>query len=304
MEDKQWQLISTMPSFDKAKEMVKTQFNVCQYRRSDLNHRTKYSFKCSEYRKYPLCSYEIKITVPDDNPQGVEVMARDAHCHGQNARNPTTRLPSPIRKTVADGVRCGLSHNQIRSSLNINHPGSPIDQTKLRNLVLYERRKDRPEIFSIFDLKSWCQQRSEGSAVHSTYVPYYRVNDVNDLFIFFTTRQLFQQIRLTNYLQVDATYKLTWNNFPLLVFGSTDANRHFKPFGMALISDDENIQSYNDLFHSINSLALQELRAPCVINQVMADGTTGQLIRRENLISPTIVSLSSDQHSPKFNLSW
>ena len=73
------------------------------------------------------------------------------------------------------------------------------------------------------------------------------VENIENIFIMFTTRQLFQQIKLTNYLQVDATYKLTWNELPLLVFGASDANRHFKPFGIALISHDGNEKCYEQL---------------------------------------------------------
>ena len=100
----------------------------------------------------------------------------------------------------------------------------------------YERRKDRPQIFSVYDLRQRCHQHQNGDQVRSTYVPFYTVTDIDNVFIFFTTKQLFQQIRYTNYLQVDATNKLTWNDLPLLVFGSSDANRHFKPFGVALFS--------------------------------------------------------------------
>ena len=67
------------------------------------------------------------------------------------------------------------------------------------------------------------------------------------MFIFFTARQLFPQIQLTIYLPIDATCKIVWNNLPLFVFSSTDANRHFKPLGIALISEEENIESYGKL---------------------------------------------------------
>ncbi|CAF1257415.1 unnamed protein product [Didymodactylos carnosus] len=200
------------------------------------------------------------ITVPDSNPQSVIIMSRNEHEHEQGERNPTTRLPSPIRKSVSKYVKCGLSQTQIKSSLVQDHPNAPITETKLINLVSYERRKDRPEIFSVFDLQNWCNEHNE---------------DINNIFVLFTTKQLFQQIRLTTYLQVDATYKITWNELPLLVFGSTDANRHFKPFGVALISHDENAKCYNQLFTSINALAVQEFTQPCLINHVMADGALG-----------------------------
>jgi hypothetical protein len=274
MSTKEWTLIHTAQSYDEAKDFAKSRFNVCQYRRSDLNNHTKYSFKCSEYRKYPLCSFEIKIIVPDNDMDHVTIMSRNLHEHEENERNPTTRLPSPIRKTVSDHVKCGLSQSQIKASLIINYPQHSINQDKLHNLVVYERRKDRPEIFSIYDLQNWCNEHKEAKELHSTFVPFYNAVDINNIFIFFTTKQLFQQIKLTTYLQVDATYKVNWNNLPLLVFGSTDANRHFKPFGMALISDDESVECYVKLFNSIKTLAVQ-LNIQCLINQVMSDGAPG-----------------------------
>jgi hypothetical protein len=107
----------------------------------------------------------------------------------------------------------------------------------------------------------------------------------------FTTRQLFQQIKLTDYLQVDATYKLTWNELPLLVFGLKDANRHFKPFSVALISHDENEKCYEQLFTSINALSIQEFNQQCFINYFMADRVM-RMIRKcrkhRNLVSKSL----------------
>ena len=102
-----------MKSYEEAVVLVKSQFNVLQYRRLDLKNRTKYSFKCNEYRKYPLCSYEIQIIVPDYNPSSVTTMSRNTHEHHQKGCNPTTQLPSPLRQTVSKYVHCGLSQSQI-----------------------------------------------------------------------------------------------------------------------------------------------------------------------------------------------
>ncbi|CAF3242083.1 unnamed protein product [Rotaria sp. Silwood2] len=91
------------------------------------------------------------------------------------------------------------------------------------------------------------------------------------IYLFFHNKTTFQQIRLTTFLQIDAIYKLTWNNLPLLVFGSIDANRHFKAFGMALISQNEDSECYTHLLNSINALALQEFNKPCGSNHIMAE---------------------------------
>jgi hypothetical protein len=277
MSDNEWTLLHIAKSYEEAKKFATSKYNVCLYRRSDLKNETKYSFKCSQYRKYSLCTFQIKIIVTDNNMQSISIMSRNTHQHEENERNPTTRLPSPVRQSVSNYVKCGLTETQIKKSLAINHTQTSIDEIKLHSLITYERRKDRPEIFSVYDLRKWCYEHREGKDLHSTFVPFYKVDDINNVYVFFTTKQLFQQIQLTTFLQVDATYKLNWNNLPLLVFGSTDANRHFKPFGMALISNDENTECFNHLFNSINSLALQEFNQSCVINQIMADGAPGKI---------------------------
>ncbi|CAF0894013.1 unnamed protein product [Rotaria sordida] len=132
----------------------------------------------------------------------VAIISRNLHEHEDNERNPTTRLPSPIRKTISNHVKCGLSQSQTKASLITNYPQHSINQDKLHNLIVYEQRKDRPKIFSIHDLQNY----------------------------------------------------------------STDANRHFKSFGMALISEDENTECYVKLFNSIKTFAVQ-LNLQCLINQ-------------------------------------
>ncbi len=42
MSNKEWTLLHTAQSYDQAKDFVKPQFNVCQYRRSDLHNHTMY----------------------------------------------------------------------------------------------------------------------------------------------------------------------------------------------------------------------------------------------------------------------
>ena len=127
-------------------------------------------------------------------------------------------------------------------------------------------------------MKNWCDQHKDGKQLNSTYVPFYTIENIDNIFILFTTKQLFQQIKSTTYLQVDATYKITRNELLLLLFGTTDANRHFKPFGIALVSHDENETCYEQLFTSISSLAIQEFNQLCLIRHVMADGALGNLI--------------------------
>jgi hypothetical protein len=66
-----WNLLTIVHSLDDVKPVAKAN-GVCQCRMSNLRNSTKYSFKGSQYRKYSLCNYELKATVPDDDPNSTQ----------------------------------------------------------------------------------------------------------------------------------------------------------------------------------------------------------------------------------------
>ncbi|CAF3400184.1 unnamed protein product [Rotaria socialis] len=78
--------------------------------------------------------------------------------------------------------------------------------------------------------------------------------------------------QLSSLLQVDATYKLTWNELPLLVSGSSDADRHFRSFGVALVSSGEGSACYIDLFKQLKLISGQENQREYIVHYVMTDG--------------------------------
>jgi hypothetical protein len=129
--------------------------------------------------------------------------------HNHKNRNETSRLPSPVRQSVSMYVTAGLSQSQIRSLLVIEHPSVPISPAKLTSLVPINRRKNHPTIFSVYDFRTWCDGHKDGTEPHSTFVSFYHINDLNDLFVLFTTKKLIQQLSCTPLLQIDATYKVT-----------------------------------------------------------------------------------------------
>jgi hypothetical protein len=44
---------------------------------------------------------------------------------------------------------------------------------------------------------------------------------------------------IVQHVAVDSTCKLNWNNFPVLLVGTTDYSRQFHPFGMAVTTNEE-----------------------------------------------------------------
>src|SRR5690625_3229468 len=50
---------------------------------------------------------------------------------------------------------------------------------------------------------------------------------LNTFGIFFRTKRLLKLMHQSEIVHTDATYKLVWNGFPVLIVGTADRNRHF-----------------------------------------------------------------------------
>lgn len=83
------------------------------------------------------------------------------------------------------------------------------------------------------------------------------------------------QMQYSSLLQLDGTYKLSWNELPLITFGASDCDRNFRPFGVALVSEDESSSCYEHLFNSLRSLSIQELHQPYSPKFMLAEGAPG-----------------------------
>ena len=202
-------------------------------------------------------------------------MYKGTHDHEQ--RNTTTRASPPVREYVSKYVNFNLTETQIKSLLKIDCPTASISPNQLSNLINYARRKANPEILSVPDFNQRCINHAyDVDSLHSTFVPCYYINDINDIFVLFTTKQLLKETQFSTLLQVDATYKPTWNELPLLVFASSDANRHFRPLGVALVLNDEKSTCYIDLFRQLKNISTQENQCEYSVNYLMIDDAPGK----------------------------
>ncbi|GBN65539.1 hypothetical protein AVEN_65045-1 [Araneus ventricosus] len=62
--------------------------------------------------------------------------------------------------------------------------------------------------------------------------------DKHDLKIVISTKRLLRLMIKTEEVQTDATYKLIWQGYPVLIVGSSDMNRTFHPFAIAVCNNE------------------------------------------------------------------
>ncbi|CAF0953592.1 unnamed protein product [Didymodactylos carnosus] len=199
-------------------------------------------------------NYKIRAVLSSGN----ETCVFSSNTHNHSIRAQTTRAPSPVREIVLKSAAAKLSQTQIRLAVANEYNGQ-VSSSKVTSLLKYQRLLTLANVYSVHDFYQWCQLRSTTLSLqspHDVYVPQFEINSSEDLFVFFATRQLIS-VGAQSYLhQVDATFKLTWQELPLLVFGCSDTDRHFHPYGIALISTDEAASSYARLFQTLKQTVL------------------------------------------------
>lgn len=74
--------------------------------------------------------------------------------------------------------------------------------------------------------------------------------------VFLTTRKFLKYVHQTQFLCVDATYKINWEGYPALVIGTTNLDRQFRLIGLGLCSG-ETETDFEFMFSSLYNAALE-----------------------------------------------
>ncbi|CAM4800311.1 unnamed protein product, partial [Rotaria magnacalcarata] len=103
---------------------------------------------------------------------------------------------------------------------------------------------------SLGELEQWCKNNlniptNENEAFVVSYKILYdneeyeddedvEENDGNRFRIFISSISLLNIISMSSYVCSDATYQLVWQDYPVLIVGTTDLNKAFHPFDLAI----------------------------------------------------------------------
>ena len=69
--------------------------------------------------------------------------------------------------------------------------------------------------------------------------------------LFLITKRLLRiATKLSSHVCADATYKLIWQGYPVLIVGATDREKKFHPFGMAVTTTEDH-NDFKFIFHSL-----------------------------------------------------
>ncbi|CAF3299791.1 unnamed protein product, partial [Rotaria sp. Silwood2] len=83
-------------------------------------------------------------------------------------------------------------------------------------------------------------------------------NDGNKFRIFISSVRLLNIASISSHINAEATYKLIWQGYPVLIIGTTDLNKVFHPFGLSICSN-EKTKDFQFIFNSIQ-IGMQKIK--------------------------------------------
>jgi hypothetical protein len=180
------------------------------------------------------------------------------HSHTSSAE-PTRGLSLDMKKFIAEKYSDGIRKPKALLALMRRKKMSEPAKNKLEHyLKVLRRQKYGEATVSAHEIDEWCEARKqEPSDVDEPFVLRHEVSaestntDEQKLRIVITTRRLLGLLRSSSMLATDATYKLTWNGFPIMLLGTTDKGRKFHPFGV-IVSKGENTDDFRYFFEAFH----------------------------------------------------
>uniref|UniRef100_A0A914UVY7 MULE transposase domain-containing protein n=1 Tax=Plectus sambesii TaxID=2011161 RepID=A0A914UVY7_9BILA len=221
-------------------------FYTCKFNRRQLNRE----------RPTARCLALVCLHFADDS-LNVALLSNGA-LHMHNGLPTDRGLSDEQKESVGDIYASSIQRPKLLLN-ELLHCGIP--EPKITRLKAYltalRQKKYRSSKATFGKLYQWCIERSEiPEDMDTPFVQ--QVFDDSDMTpkirILFTTKRLISSTTLASNVHADATYKLNWNGYPVIVTGCTEKSGRFHPFCLA-ITTAETDTDFAFIFSTIKSLA-------------------------------------------------
>lgn len=149
--------------------------------------------------------------------------------------------------------------------------------TQIRNYLHQLRiKKYGPVNISLGKIKTWCQSHSSiPDCQDEFFIGAYDIEyseEESTLRFLATTKRLLTYATMSQHIAIDATYKLIWQGYPVFVFGTTDYNKAFHPYGISVCLN-EKFEDFEFIFKTIQICCLKVFNFNYQPSILLADGS-------------------------------
>lgn len=279
-----WVKHSEWEDFDEVLDFLENEGFVC-YDDKDLQMGQKFYFRCRRTPKSlkPYCDSRYVLFLPSNSNKIILLHSGNTHNHNDLMKDKNQMLSDEMIEFVNELFEKEVfSYSQVikfieeareKYQLFIDEPNPRERQIEYR-LKLYRNREIKP-IISLGDLITWCENNTSYPANDDdAFVLAHESSPVGEALHFrfcLSTPRLLEKFIGLKTICIDATYKLNWNGFPLVVLGTVDREKKFHPLVYACMSH-ETTEDYTFVFETMKNVIENLFEESFEPEKLIADG--------------------------------
>lgn len=238
--DKSWIMDRVFSTVDEAKDSLKNEGIWGRCRTHETADGVKCYFRCNQTKlRGPQCAAGLYHLMKSDSTDVVQYRTEEIHNH--EVKESVTIVEAEVQKYFD----LGLKPKAIMVALS-KIEGFPLPTKKQLTAILAKinRQKFGPTTISLSELSKWLNENSlVPEDKHEAFVLCQEVSDADAVVPYFrfmlTTKHLLSHIPLRDCSHADTTYKIVWQGFPVFMAGTTDWDKSYHPYGLAICTDEK-----------------------------------------------------------------
>lgn len=251
----------------------------------DLKCGQKFYFRCGKIPKSrkTWCNKRYVVFLPSHNDD-VEILWNGHECnHNELLKGQKRPVSEEMTTFIHDFYKEGntmpsavLAHIRIaREKFNLFKDEPDPDRRQLEYIHKKYIGKHVKPMINIGDLMEWCEKHSQFPAdPNEAFILGYESCSMKEKMSFrftMTTPNLLKKLAKRETICIDATYKLNWMGFPLIIMGTVDRAKRFHPLIYAC-SSHERTEDYDFVFRSVKDGIRVHLKKHFNPKTLIADG--------------------------------
>ena len=248
---------------------LKENFTLKRNQEADYGVVHKYICKFAQKTRYHKCDYQIKVVFPSKD---LDVIVEECNAHEHILKddyvdsNQVYRWSPLATEIIVFGIKSGASPKVILR--NMREKGCFTTTPEPSMQQLYNKIANMKKILNLSESVENTHDLREKIKDHlkvpendiEGYVAYNNIQDENEdeetrFTVIFATKRTLAFLKRSNCLNVDATYRLNWHGYPVVVVGCTSTSGKFFASFTALTSHEDS-KTWKEIYSFVHSLGV------------------------------------------------
>lgn len=280
----EWKIDSEWENLDDALDFLEAERFV-NHHHSDLKCGQKFYFRCKLVPKSheKWCAKRLILFLPSENMKILILRNQFEHDHDKLLEDKSRPPSDEMEEFLIDLFKCGtvgiaevLRHIDFARTKRGIFASEPNPKKRQVEYSLQKFRDTQvPKMIKLGDLLEWCGNNSDfPTDINKAFVLRNECSSFDDDLSFrfaISTPLLLEMLSNLETICIDATYKLNWLGFPLIILGTVDRSKRFHPLVYAC-STHERTYDYAFVFECVKDTIKTHFNREFLPKKIIADG--------------------------------